>query len=174
MNQAQRMLAAAAGAWLLTLPAGQAETRSAGRHEHGTTTLGIAVEGQSLVIELDGPAANFTGFERKPASEVEKQQLARVLNQLRDGDALFGTPPGAQCRQQSAAVSPPEYGGDGHADLEAFWEFRCGSPAVLTWVEARLFGTFPGTERLTTSVVTDRGQKAVVLTPGTTRVLLPE
>jgi hypothetical protein len=27
------------------------ETRSAGRHEHGSTTLGIAVEGQSLVIE---------------------------------------------------------------------------------------------------------------------------
>ena len=150
------------------------ETRSAGRHEHGSTALGIALEGQSLVIEIDGPAANFTGFERKPATEPEKQELARVLNVLRDGAALFLTPPGAQCRLQSAAVSPPDYGTDGHADLEAFWEFRCGSPAALTWIEAKVFAAFPGTERLATSVVTAAGQKALVLTPGTTRVLLPQ
>jgi hypothetical protein len=151
-----------------------AETRSAGRHEHGSTALGIAVEGQSLVIEIDGPAANFVGFERKPASGQEKQELARVLNVLRDGATLFLMPAGAQCRLQSAAVSPPEYGADGHADLEAFWEFRCGSPAALTWIEARIFAAFPGTARLSTSVVTAAGQKSVVLTPGTTRVLLPQ
>lgn len=149
-------------------------TRSAGRHEHGSTTLGIAVEGQSLVIEIDGPAGNFTGFEQRPANEAQKQELARVLNVLRNGAALFLTPPGAQCRLQSAAVSPPDYGTDGHADLEAFWEFRCGSPPALAWVEAKVFAAFPGTERLATSVVTDAGQKAVVLTPGTTRVLLPQ
>jgi len=151
-----------------------AETRSAGRHEHGSTTLGIAVEGQSLVLEIDGPAANFVGFERKPANDQEKQELARVLNVLRDGAALFLMPPGAQCRLQSAAVSPPDYQEDGHADLEAFWEFRCGSPAALTWIEAKIFSAFPATERLAASVVTARGQKAVVLTPGTTRVLLPQ
>jgi len=151
-----------------------AEIRSAGRHEHGSTMLGIAVEGQSLVIELDGPAANFTGFERKPANEAEKQELARVLNVLRDGAALFALPPEAQCRLQSTAVSPPDYGDDGHADLEAFWEFRCGSPVALTWVEARIFTAFPGTARLTTSVVTAGGQKSVVLTSGTSRVLMPQ
>lgn len=150
-----------------------AETRSAGRHEHGSTTLGIAVEGQSLVIEIDGPVGNFIGFEQRPANEQQKQELARVLNVLRDGAALFLAPPGAQCRLQSAAVSPPDYGADGHADLEAFWEFRCGSPAALTWIETKIFTAFPGTERLATSVVTAAGQKAVVLTPGTTRVLLP-
>ncbi|MBL8201648.1 MAG: DUF2796 domain-containing protein [Chromatiales bacterium] len=150
------------------------ETRSAGRHEHGSTALGIAVEGQSLVIELDGPAANFLGFERKPANDQEKQELARVLNVLRDGATLFLMPEGAHCRLQSAAVSPPDYGADGHANLEAFWEFRCGSPPALTWIEAKVFTAFPGTVRLPASVVTAAGQKAVVLTPGTTRVLLPQ
>ena len=48
------------------------------------------------------------------------------------------------------------------------------SPAALTWVEAKVFAAFPGTEKLATSVVTAAGQKAVVLTPGTTRVLLPQ
>ncbi len=136
-------------------------------------TLGIAVDGQSVTLELDGPAGNFVGFEHKPASPEETAALARVLNVLRNGAALFLMPPGAQCRLQSAAISPPTYRVDGHADLEAFWEFRCVSPANLNWIEARLFTTFPGTERLATSVVTAAGQKAVVLTPGTTRVLMP-
>lgn len=167
-----RAVALAAGA-LLAAAAATAEIRQAGKHEHGTTNLGIAVEGTSLTIELDGPAANFLGFEHRPASDAEKQQLAKVLNILRDGAALFGTPPGAACRLQSSAVSPPEYGASGHADLEAFWEFRCGSPPALTWVEAKLFAAFPANLKVSTSIVTDRGQKAVVLTPGTTRALLP-
>ena len=90
-----------------------ADVRHAGKHEHGTTNLGIAVEGTSLTLELDAPAANFLGFEHPPASEAEKQQLAKVLNLLRDGEALFGTPPGAACRLQSAAVSPPDYAASG-------------------------------------------------------------
>lgn len=144
------------------------------RHEHGTTALAIAVEGPSLVIEMEGPAGNFTAIETRPADDRQKQELARVLNVLRDGGALFLTPPDADCRLRSTAVSPPDYGADGHAGLDGFWEFHCGSPAALTWVEARVFAVFPRTERLATSVVTGTGQKAVVLTPGTTRVLLPQ
>lgn len=146
---------------------------AASPHEHGSTALSITVEGQGLVVELRGPASNFTGFEQKPSTPEQTRELARVLNVLRDGAALFLTPPEAHCRLQSAAVSPPGYGADGHADLDAFWAFRCGSPAALAWIEARVFAAFPATERLGTSVVTGAGQKAVVLTPGTTRVLLP-
>lgn len=146
---------------------------AAGPHGHGTSVLRIAVAGQSLAVELRGPASNFTGFERQPATPEQTRELARVLDVLRDGGALFLTPPGAHCRLRSAAVSPPGYGADGHADLEASWKFRCESPTALFWIEARVFTDFPATERLTTSVLTGAGQKAVVLTPGTTRVLLP-
>ena len=149
------------------------EAHSAAPHEHGNTSLGVAVNGESLVLEMHGPAANFLGFERKPANPDETRELARVLNVLRDGAALFGMPPGAQCRLRSAAVSPPDYGTGEHADLEAFWEFACGSPAALMWIETSLFAAFPGTQRVATSVVTGAGQKSVVLTPGTTRVLMP-
>ncbi|MEO8223451.1 MAG: DUF2796 domain-containing protein [Gammaproteobacteria bacterium] len=153
--------------------AGTAPARSPGAHEHGSATLGIAVDGQSVTFELDGPASNFVGFEHRPANPEQTAALAHTLNVLRNGAALFLMPPGAQCRLQSAAVSPPAYAADGHANLEAFWEFRCGSPAALAWVEARLFTAFPATEKVATSVVTPAGEKAVVLTPGTTRVLLP-
>ena len=119
---------------------GRARPVSAGRHEHGSTTLGVAVDGQSLVIELDGPAANFLGFEHKPATRQRPGNWPGVLNVLRDGAALFADAPGAQCRLQSAAEVPPDYQTDGHADLEAFWEFRCAA-------RRRWPGSRPGSSR---------------------------
>ncbi len=150
-----------------------AETRSAGKHEHGSSSLSIAVDGNDLAIDLDGPAANLIGFEHKPATPEQTAVLAKALNVLRVGDALFLTPPEANCRMVSAAVSPPGFGADGHSDLEASWEFRCGNPAVLQWVDVQLLTKFPGIAKLATGIVTPAGQKAVVLTPGTPRVLLP-
>ena len=145
----------------------------AATHEHGLATASIALDDGHLVIELRAPAADFIGFEHRPVTLDEKRELAGVLNVLRNGEALFLMPPEAHCRMNSAAVSPPAWGADGHASLEAFWDFRCGSPAMLTWIETRTFATFPGNSRLTTSVVTGTGQKSVVLTPGTTRLLMP-
>jgi hypothetical protein len=150
-----------------------AETRSAGKHEHGSSSVGIAVDGNDMAIDLDGPAANLIGFEHKPSTPEQNAVLARALDVLRVGDALFLTPPEANCRMVSAGVSPPEFGADGHSDLEASWEFRCGKPSALQWVDVQLLAKFPGIAKLATSIVTPAGQKAVVLTPGTTRVLLP-
>jgi len=148
-----------------------------GGHLHGAGTLGIAVEGPRLTIELRGPAANFIGFEARPATPDQTARLAQALDVLRAGNVLFLTPPGADCRLLSAAASPPVYGDEGraatHADLAASWEFRCSNASALLWVEAQVFAKFPGTEQLATSVATPAGRKSVVLTPGTPRVLLP-
>lgn len=150
-----------------------AETRSAGKHEHGSSSLSIAVDGNEMAIDLDGPAANLIGFEHQPSTPEQTAVLAKTLELLRVGDALFLTPADANCRMVSAAVSPPEFAGDGHSDLEASWEFRCGNPQALQWVEVQLLAKFPGIAKLATGIVTPTGQKAVVLTTGTPRVLLP-
>ena len=149
------------------------EARSAGKHEHGAAALDIAIDGNDLVIDLDGPADNLIGFEHKPSTPEQTAALAAALATLRAGDVLFLTPPEAGCRMISSAASPPADDGSGHADIEASWEFKCSSPASLLWVEVQLFNKFPGTTKLTTSVVAPAGQKAVVLTRGTPRVLLP-
>ena len=150
-----------------------AETRSAGKHEHGSSRLSIAVDGDEIAIDLDGPAANLIGFEHKPATPEQTEVLAKALDVLRVGDGLFLTPAAAHCRMVSAAVSPPAFAADGHSDVEASWEFRCGSPDALQWVEVQLLAKFPGIAKLATGIVTAAGQKAVVLTPGTPRILLP-
>jgi len=151
-----------------------AETRSAGKHEHGLGTLDIAIDGNDMAIDLAGPADNFIGFEHRPSTPEQTAALAAALATLREGDALFLTPTAAGCRMISSAASPPAYDGSGHAEIEASWEFRCSSPASVLWVESQVFAKFPGTKKLATSVVTPAGQKAVVLTRGTPRVLLPQ
>ncbi|MEO7386543.1 MAG: DUF2796 domain-containing protein [Gammaproteobacteria bacterium] len=161
-------------ACLLGSPALQAETlRSAVRHKHGSSDLRIAVDGADMTIDLDGPAGNILGFEHVPATPGEKSALAKALDTLRSGDNLFLTPPVAACRMVSAAVSPPVFGTGDHADLRASWSFHCGSPPSLQWVEAQLMAVFPDVVKLTTAMVSPGGQKAVVLTPGTPRALLP-
>lgn len=147
-----------------------------GGHEPGFSIVSIAVNGPRLSIGLDGPVGNFIGFEHAPVTPAQTAQLARAVEVLGAGNNLFLTPPEAYCRMDSAAVSPPAYqaaSGAGPARLAASWQFLCSSPAALIWVDARVFASFPNTAKLATSVVTPVGRKAVVLTPGTTRVLLP-
>ena len=169
--------------WLMALcllsgaPVGAGESPAPGGHVHGSSTLRIRVDGPRLMIQLEGPAGNFIGFEHPPVEPEETAQLAMTLDVLRAGNNLFLTPPAAACRMASAAASPPEYQSDGrtpgHADLKASWDFRCGNPAALMWIDAQVLALFPGTKQLAASSVTPSGQKAVVLTPGTPRVLLP-
>ncbi len=152
------------------------DTPAVGSREPGLSILSIAVNGPRLVIGLEGPVGNFIGFEHPPATPEQTAQLAKAVDTLRAGDNLFLTPPEAYCRMDSVAVSPPAYqaaSGPAAARLAASWQFRCANAAALIWVDAQVFARFPGTANLATSVVTPLGQKAVVLTPGTPRVLLP-
>ena len=52
--------------------------KSLGAHEHGSVKLELGVEGQSLEIDLDGPAESFLGFEYAPKSEKEKNKFNEV------------------------------------------------------------------------------------------------
>jgi hypothetical protein len=149
---------------------------AAGMLQPGASALSIAVQGSRMTIGLEGPAGNFVSFGHRPATAGQTAELARTLDVLRAGDTLFLMPPEAACTMESAAVSPPAYDGGstaGQARLTASWQFRCSNTAALMWIDVRVLAGFPGTEKIVTSIVTPVGQKSVVLTPGTPRVLLP-
>jgi hypothetical protein len=44
-----------------------------GAHEHGSIKVGIAIEGSSAEIDIDGPAESFLGFEYAPKTSKEKK-----------------------------------------------------------------------------------------------------
>jgi hypothetical protein len=49
-----------------------------GAHEHGATKLGMAVDGKTIELELDGPAESFFGFEYTPSTAKEKKAFSNA------------------------------------------------------------------------------------------------
>lgn len=180
-------LAAALFATLLfavAAPATAAERREAGRHEHGTSELRVAIDGNDVEIELEGPAANFIGFEFQPSTAAEQRALDEALATLRAPDLLFTWPAAAGCQLVSTEVTAPDYGAmeddddhddddgrhdhgdeDGHAELTGLYGYRCTQPAALATLRVVVFTRFPLTERLVASVVGPGGQVGATLTP---------
>jgi hypothetical protein len=143
-------------------------------HEHGVAKLDIAYDAGRLAVELDTPLDNLVGFERAPRTDAERKAADAAVAALRDGGALFRIDPAAQCTLRGVQITsaPLKLGAggrqaaDGHADLEAAYEFECKG-AVPAFVEVGLFDGFPRMSRIDVQSATPKGQrKATLKRPG--------
>lgn len=172
---------------LLALAADAAAAeREHAAHVHGVARLNVAVEGETVEMELMSPGADIVGFEHAPETVVQKAAVAAAAAALEDGAALFAFPPGAECRLNRAEVEsalldrdngegeahePSAEGESGaHAEFEAGYRFRCERPDRLTHVDVRLFELFPAARALVVQSITPRGQSAEQLTPSSARL----
>ena len=89
-------------------------------HQHGHGVLNIAIEGETLWIELEAPGADIVGFEHPASSDKDKAAIAAAKAALGDPVALFGIPAAASCALDNAAVTlvgdEPEGHGAHHDD----------------------------------------------------------
>ncbi|MDR0735631.1 MAG: DUF2796 domain-containing protein [Zoogloeaceae bacterium] len=157
-------------------------------HVHGEAHLDVAQEGDTLSLQLESPLDNLLGFEHAPRNTAEEAQARRMSAKLRAADGLFAPTPAADCKLEkvtleSSALTPEllgetgsghaeeheeehaHEGEEGHADLDALWQFRCARPEALRSVEIRLFQSFPGLRELEVQAVTPNGQRGATLTP---------
>jgi len=68
-----------------------------------------------------------------------------------------------------------EAGGDGHADIAAFWEIGCTRVDALKEIDfTGFFERFPGTGRLRVQAVLPGGQTGAELTPSATKLKLSQ
>jgi hypothetical protein len=155
-------------------------------HVHGEAHLDVALEGATFSLQLESPLDNFLGFEHAPRNKAEEEKVKRMSAKLRAADRLFAPTPAAGCqpektRLESSALEAEllgenedehedghahEHAGEaGHADLDAFWQFRCAHPEALQSVEIRLFRDFSGLRSLEVQAATPKGQRGVTLTP---------
>ncbi|MGR3503541.1 zinc uptake protein ZrgA [Pseudaestuariivita sp.] len=82
---------------LAALPALAEDTRQLDAHVHGVGTLNIAVDGQSLALELITPGADIVGFEYEATSEADMAAIEAALVTLSDPVQLFGISDAAGC-----------------------------------------------------------------------------
>ncbi len=83
---------------LAATPAFAQETRQMEAHEHGTGRLNIAVEGNTVAMELHAPGADIVGFEYAPESDADQAKVAAAVEALEAPLDLFVLPEAAGCR----------------------------------------------------------------------------
>ncbi|MBD8683619.1 DUF2796 domain-containing protein [Pseudomonas sp. CFBP 13719] len=160
------------------------EHGSLGAHEHGVARLDAALDGQSLELELQSPAMNLVGFEHAASSDAEKAKVAAARKTLEQPLVLFGLPAAANCTVTEQKLESPLFGGKAdhehdaadakqgdehhheHSEIHAHYHFTCASPKALEHLDlARLFSTFPATQKIQVQLIGPSGQQGTDLTP---------
>lgn len=156
-------------------------------HVHGLGTMNVAVDGNSLFLELEIPAQNLVGFEHAPETEAQAEAVKKVEQRLRAGRDLFQPSTQAGCELQDVTIHsallndeatdptdahqdshhddhhPEEHRAaddepDLHADFELYYQYSCRESEQLTTLELTLFRHFPGLERLAVQFIGHGGQ----------------
>ena len=101
-----RMIAVAATILVLASAQGAAETeRQLGPHQHGHGSLNLAVEGQTVQMELEVPGVDIVGFEHKAKTAEDRAKMEAAAKTLAQPLALFILPGEAGCKVTAAKVS---------------------------------------------------------------------
>ncbi len=147
--------------------------RQHGPHVHGTTTVAIGLDGDQLEVEVDGPGANFAGFEHAPHDAGERQRLDDALAAMHAPDSWLRLPAAAGCRLSASQVADPSTPHpDGHADMEASYHYTCTRVQALDHLDLGLAARFPLTHKVVVNLVLPGGQGQQVLENGQQRVEL--
>ena len=173
---------AACFAFACIAPFTQGFAKEPGAHAHGQAELRVAVDGNQLEVTLESPLDNVLGFERAPRNDKERSAVRAMALKLRQAQTLFVPTPEARCTlasvQIASAVLAPQLLGeassattpganpDGHADLDATFQWRCTEPAQLTSLDVRLMQAFSGLRKLNVQVAGPRGQSAMQVSHG--------
>ena len=171
MRRATIAISALALAALPALAAGDghdhgSETRELGAHVHGHATLSLAVEGESVEMELAIPAESVVGFEYAPETDEDKAAVETASATLSDPTTLFAMPDGC-----TVASSEVEHHVEGdHAEFEAAYALTC--TGAFETVSTTLFEAFPNLEEVEVEYATPAGQGSGELEPGETSLTL--
>jgi hypothetical protein len=153
------------------------ERRELGAHEHGHSTLNIAIEGTRVAMELAAPGMDIVGFEHAAETEEQKAAVETGKRTLADPLALFVLPPAAGCRLAAAKVKlgtesqetklgageshteDHSAGEEGHTEFHAEYALDCTNPSALGSITFAFFEHFPQADEIKVTLISERGQK---------------
>lgn len=153
-------------------------------HTHGVVALDVAVDQNTITLELDAPLESLVGFERAPRTDAEKQRVQQAVERLKAAATLFTIDPAAQCQlkgvelesdvlglgdKPAASTGAPaaakghshgkkEHAHEEHADLEGRFVFACAQAASARYVDVGLFTAFSRIRTVNAQVASPAGQ----------------
>lgn len=138
------------------------------KHVHGEVVVNLALDAQTMLLEVQAPAIDILGFERRPKDDAQRQAQAQANAWFGSGRAMLGVPPSAACRLQKVDFEPPKLG-TGHADYRGRYMFRCEVPQALSYVELWLLDRLQASEKIEVNLITPAGTRQMELTPRSAR-----
>ena len=166
------------------------QQRQSAAHEHGRSTLNIAIEGARISLELEAPGADIVGFEHRAKTARQQAAVEKAKKQLLAPQALFKFHGAAGCAVVAASVDIEggEHGHDqprdkataqkkadaaderGHSHFRGQYAFTCTAPAGVTVLEFGYFQAFAGAQKLEVNVITPKGQTRFDVTRAKPRI----
>jgi hypothetical protein len=146
-------------------------------HEHGSGKLNVAIQGATVAIELEVPAADIVGFEHAAKTKAQKAQLKEAKAKLAKPLALFVMNASAGCKVTEADIEAEgalagdehdhghkhdhgkkeAHAEETHSEFHANYVLTCATPSEINQIEFAFFKSFPNSKELDVSVVGDRG-----------------
>ncbi|KWT67376.1 hypothetical protein APY04_1941 [Hyphomicrobium sulfonivorans] len=164
------------------------EHRELGAHVHGRGTFNIAIEGNSVALELKAPGMDIVGFESVPSSDAQKAAVEKAKATLAKPLELFTLPAAAGCSVSETDVHLHGAKDDDHADADhkhddhkhdghdhadhkhdhahdsghtefhAKYTLECTTPAALTSLAFDYFKSFAGAQSLGVNAISEKSQ----------------
>jgi Protein of unknown function (DUF2796) len=166
MNMRTTTLIVIAAAFALAGAAhAQKAKREVGAHQHGASKLNVAIEGQTISMELSAPADDIVGFETRPRTDKQKAAVEQATGTLRDPLKLFALPPAAGCTVANASVElvfeeEPSAKASDHSEFEGRYSLSCSNMAAVSDLEFPYFRLFPKVDEIEVQVISPKGQKS--------------
>jgi hypothetical protein len=137
--------------------------RQAKAHVHGAGKMAIAIDGATISIELEAPAADIVGFEHAGKTKAQQEALARARASLSAPLSLFRPSEAAGCKVQAATVehkldTTQAKSDDTHAEFEGRYTLACTDMSQLTSLAFDYFKAFPDAGRLDVILIGPKGQ----------------
>ena len=141
-------------------------------HVHGLSQLTIALEKQTLLVEINSPLMDIVGFEGEPRTKVQKDSIERAKTKLRKiSNVLIFK--GGSCLEKNIDVtlghdhsnehSHSEHHHDTHSEISAVYKFKCSEPEGLQEITVLLQNQFSRMEKIKAQWVTSNAQGQITL-----------
>lgn len=153
-------------------------TESLHSHEHGSIKLGMAVEKNTVDIDMDGPAESFLGFEYAPKSKKEKKIFADAeAKWTKQLDSLITFDKKLNCKvletgfkqiteEKEAEHSKKDSKESGvHSEIEATAKFQCAANLSGSDVTISLRKAFGHIKKLSVEVISGATKSVEITKP---------
>lgn len=150
----------------LTVSGVRAATTHHHAHAHGKAALELTIKEGAIQGVFRTPMDNLLGFEHAPKTENQKNSVELLRQRLSDASRFFAPNAAAQCLPTPSHFSSAMFstgGQNGHSDLEYRFGFDCNRPRELKSIEALLLEHYPRMHEIRTELVSETGQRAVIL-----------